>query len=202
MKVHPSAGMFCLIALLAGGASLFFLGPVPGDVLATSWLQTNLGTSPEWAHVLTRTAKAPYLWGTLIVGSALAVLAGHWRLFIAPLLAYAAIWFVDKGLRSLIYVPKPDAELVAVAGASSASGLPSTFALTYAAIFGAVIWSVRKPVSGKVFQLICWALILGGCTARIVLGGHWTSQMIASAALGLVVSYFTTAIVKLIVGLR
>ena len=58
--------LLLLICLIAGGASWYFGGPVPGDILATTYFQELLSGYPsDWAIYLTRAAKPPYLMGTL-----------------------------------------------------------------------------------------------------------------------------------------
>lgn len=176
-----------VIALAAGAASLVAGGPVPGDVMVTRALQAMLGTEPSWAEFLTRTAKVPLVGGALVLGAGLAALPGGWRVALAVPLAYGFVWLADKALRAALFVPKPDADadLVAVASLSTASGLPSTFALVYASLFGAVFWLPGKGVAMTAARIAAALLILAGCSARIVLGGHWTSQMIASVAVGI-----------------
>jgi len=176
------------VAALAGIASLVAGGPVPGDVGITRALQSLLGAAPDWAGFMTQTAKAPLLWGTLAIGSGLAALIGGWREAIAVPLAYGLAWLADKALRALLFVHKPDADLVAVASASTASGLPSTFGLVYGSVFGVVFWLQGNTAAAIPARLAALLLILTGSAARIVLVGHWTSQMIASICVGVLLA--------------
>ena len=176
------------IALIAGGASLLASGPVPGDISVTCALQWLLGAEPGWAKFLTETAKVPFLWGTILLGMCLAYLVASWRGAIAVPLAYCLALLTDKALRALLHVPKPDADLVAVASASSSSGLPSTFGLVYASLFGFAFWSQRAGRMTRAVRIIAALCIATGCSARVVLGGHWTSQIIPSACIGLLLS--------------
>jgi membrane-associated phospholipid phosphatase len=186
------ASLLAILAALSGIASLVAAGPVPGDVTITRALQSLFGDAPGWAVVLTQTAKAPLLWGTLVAGAALAGLAGGWRVTVAVPLAYGFAWLANKALRAVLFVPKPDADLVAVASASAASGLPSTFGLVYASLFGVVFWVQRESRAIVAARLAAVALILTGSAARIVLGGHWTSQMIASVCVGVLLAGLAT----------
>jgi membrane-associated phospholipid phosphatase len=196
--MKTSTQVFVLIAVicLAGAASLYFAGPVPGDVLITRHLQALFGSNPDWAVFLTRTAKAPLLWGSLLLSAMMTGLAGNWRMAPAPVLAYGLVWLTDQALRSLIYVPKPDAALVAVAQASVSSGLPSTFGLVYGAVFGCVLWSTGSSAAGKVLHFVALGLIVAGAAARIILGGHWASQMLASVSAGVLIALAAIAILR------
>jgi membrane-associated phospholipid phosphatase len=191
LRLTPAAAL-AGIACLVGGASILAGGALPGDVAVTRGLQAILGAKPDWATFLTQTAKAPLLWGAVALAALMAGVRGWVAGALAVPLAYGLALLADLALRAVIHVPKPDAALVAVASASSASGLPSTFALVYASIFGVVVWQrATTPVLAGLGWL-AGALILIGCSARIVLGGHWTSQMLASAALGLVLAFAAT----------
>jgi membrane-associated phospholipid phosphatase len=89
----------------------------------------------------------------------------------------------------VLFVPRPFEPLVAVAAPSSSSGLPSTFGLVYGAVFGvALLAGAGAGASGAWAALparfLAAAAITAGSAARVVLGGHWPSQMLASLALG------------------
>ncbi|WP_172439046.1 phosphatase PAP2 family protein [Porphyrobacter sp. TH134] len=129
------------------------------------------------------------------VGAGLAWLAAGWRSALAVPLAFGLAWLIDKGLRPVIFAPRPSADLVAVASASSSSGLPSTFGLVYGSIFGVVVFVAATGRSAIVLRALALALTFAGAAARVVLGGHWTSQMIASVLLGLLVAIAASAVV-------
>lgn len=161
-------------------------GPLPGDVLLTTWLQTMLGSRSEWAIWLSNTAKMPAALGVLALACGMAW-AQHGRAaLLLPAVAYLGAQGVNLGLRALIFVPRPDATLVEVATASADSGLPSTFALVYAAVFGVMLANVERHKPARLaLAALAAGLIVAGCLARIVLGGHWPSQLAASALLAL-----------------
>jgi len=151
----------------------------------TQVLQSLFGDAPRWAAWLTDTAKPPMVIATVGVGAGLAWLVGGWRPTFAISLAFGLGWLTDKGLRAVIFAPRPPAELVAVASASSSSGLPSTFGLVYGSIFGVAVFVKASGRSASPLRALACALIIAGGAARVVLGGHWTSQMLASVLLGL-----------------
>lgn len=180
-----TAVTLAIAALAVTAVCLIAQGPVPGDVAVTQVQQSLLGHAPRWAEWLTDTAKPPMVIATVGVGAGLAWLVGGWRAAFAVPLAFGLGWMIDKTLRAVIFAPRPPAELVAVASASSSSGLPSTFGLVYGSIFGAV---VLGQASGRLvigLRAVACALIIAGAAARVVLGGHWTSQMLASVLFGL-----------------
>lgn len=160
-------------------------GPVTGDVAVTRALQSLFCNAPLWAEWLTDTAKPPIVVATMVIGAGLAWLAAGWRAAFAVPLAFGLGWLLDKALRAAIFAPRPSADLVAVASASSSSGLPSTFGLVYGSIFGVVVFAGASGTAALGVRAFACALIITGAAARVVLGGHWTSQMLASVLLGL-----------------
>jgi hypothetical protein len=155
----------------AGGASLLWQGPVPGDAALAAALQAAFGTQPAWAGWLTATAKAPLLFATLALGMGLAWRTTGWRPAAAVPLAYALAFVADKGLRAVLFVPRPDPALVAVTEPAASSGLPSTFGLVYGAMLGAAVLAPGGGVQGRAARLAAGVLLIAGMAARIVLGG-------------------------------
>lgn len=196
MKGHSANRLLILtlLALAIGGACLAVQGPLPGDVGATRRLQSLFGNAPRWAEWLTDTAKPPMVIATLGVGAGLAWLAARWRSALSVPLAFGIAWLIDKGLRAVIFSPRPSA-LVAVASASSSSGLPSTFGLVYGSIFGVVVFAAASGKSALGLRALALALIFAGAAARVVLGGHWSSQMVASVLLSLLAAAAASAVV-------
>lgn len=190
------AVLLAVLAALAAGASVALQGPLPGDVAATRALQSALGHAPAWADWLTDTAKAPLLWGTLMVAALLAWRCGGWRGAVAVPLAYAFAFGADMALRAVLSVPRPDPALVAVTAPAASSGLPSTFGLVYGALLGAALLLPGASRRAHPARLAAGVLLLAGATARIVLGGHWPSQMLASVAFGLLLAIAAGAVIR------
>jgi membrane-associated phospholipid phosphatase len=176
-----AALVYLACGLALGLACLLAQGPLPGDVALTRALQSALGSAPAWASLLTDTAKPPLIWATLAFATALAWLRGGLRRALAPPLALLGAAALDALLRALIFAPRPTPELVAVAAPSSSSALPSTFALVYGAMFGAVVLGGAARRREDVFAAgLSAVLVVTGSCARVVLGGHWPSQVLAS----------------------
>ncbi|QDT15364.1 hypothetical protein [Alienimonas californiensis] len=177
------AAVACLVAAAVVGATSWNAqGPLPGDVALTKGLQSLFGADPGWAAWLTSTAKPPLVWLTVLVGAALAWAKAGWRGAVAVPAVFLMTLLIDMGLRAAIYVPKPIVEFVPIASPSDSSGLPSTFGLVFGAAFGAALLFPRtmpKPQAVTAVVVAALLLIAGAC-CRIVLGGHWFSQMAAS----------------------
>lgn len=179
------AVIYITIGGLLGSACLIVQGPLPGDVLVTRALQSIFGT-PSWARFLSDTAKLPILSGTLIVAILLAFVHGGWRYTATPVLALILAEISDALLRALVFAPRPSADLVAVASPSASSGFPSTFGLVYGALFGAAVcMRSNRNIATAIASTIALFLIVAGVIARVVLGGHWFSQIMASTFIGL-----------------
>lgn len=166
-----TASFLAAIAVTAGAASIVLQGPVPGDAALTAALQATLGTGGGWAGWLTATAKAPILWATIALAGGLAWRVAGWRAALA-------------------------AALVAVAEPAASSGLPSTFGLVYGALFGVALLARGSARKARPARLIAGALLIAGIAARIVSGGHWPSQMLASSAFGLLLALAALAIIQ------
>ena len=175
-----------LVGAVLGVASILAQGPLPADVAITRALQAAFGDNPPWAFFLTKTAKFPLVWLTLALCVAMAYVRGGWRGAVAPPVVFLVVLLADRILRVLIFVPRPSDEFVTVASISASSGLPSTFALVYGGVFGATLFaSGRKGAGAAVAGAVSAGLIAAGLCARIVLGGHWASQMLSSLLLAL-----------------
>lgn len=180
------AAILLALGVALSAACLIAQGPLPGDVAVTRALQSVLGSAPASASFLTDTAKPPWLWLTLVVASSLAHLRGKWPSAAVPPLALLAAWLVDTALRAVVFAPRPSADLVAVASPSASSGFPSTFGLFYGAMFGAVLFAPARRGGGSVGAFAAAALLVAaGLFARVVLAGHWTSEILSSLLLAL-----------------
>ncbi len=180
------ATVFLCVGVLLGGANVAFQGPLPGDVAVTKLLQSMFGPEPVWANPITQSAKHPFVWAMLLLGCVLAWVRAGWRGPASVLIVFLLVKGLDFVLRAAIHTPKPIADFVAVASPSDSSGFPSTFGLVYGAIFGCVIFAT--PKSGwpsTATMVLSIAMIVIGAISRIVLGGHWTSQMMASLSLAI-----------------
>lgn len=176
------------------GISLFFQGPVPGDVEFTIAVQILFNGQMSWAQLITTLAKLPdvilplvfmglYMWkmeqkkGVMTLG-----------------LSFLTIKGVDFLLRAVINVPRPDNQLVYVATESSSSGLPSSFALVWGVLMACLFLPVyRQNGIARVISLSgVVVFLIVGLISRVAPGAHWPSQMIASFCL----AFLVTAVIR------
>lgn len=181
-------GMFVAIIGAAIAWSVLNPGPLPGDLALTRAAQHALGSAPAWAAWITDTAKFPTAWATFALAATLAFAVRGWRGALAAGAAFALAHGLDKLLRLVIFAPRPSADLVAVAAPASSSGLPSTFGLLFGALFGLTLLAAlgQRTNAARAIVATSAALITAGLLARVVLGGHWPSQMLLSLAIGMV----------------
>lgn len=177
-----------LLGLVLGLGLLAAKFPVlPGDVALVRLGQSLVGESTGWAYTITNIAKAP--WAYVLVGLTAGIswrLRGPWTAG-SSVIAYLLAHGIDRLLKPLIGRPRPSPELIEVAGSTAGFSCPSTFALVYAATFGFLLCMLcQQPRSGwrNAGLVFCALALLLGASARVVLGGHWPSDLVFSYLLG------------------
>lgn len=187
------------IVLVLGGAGVWLNGPLPLDIEATRLLQQGINARAAWIEWLSETAGWPLIVvSTLVAGlfaASLARLPGALAVIIGVGIAMAA----ERLLRLAIFVPRPSSEMVEVAKASASSGLPSTFAIFYGAACGGLILLTHRMRGREAMavRIAAWALLIIGCAGRVAAGAHWTSQVLASAALGGLAAILAARLMKM-----
>lgn len=188
--IRPFMLPLCGIGVVLGLLNWAMQGPVPGDVLLTRGLQSVVGHQPHWAAIVTKGATEPWMWAvTTLVAVALYALRGA-RMALAAPLSFALAVAADGLLRYFVHSPRPLATLVAVAKPSATSGLPSTYGLVTGATIGLLamvaLADQRAAVRGIGWIAVAW--LIAGWAARVTMGGHWTSQLLASYALSMMMA--------------
>lgn len=187
-----------IVALGLGAWILVSQGPLPGDVWMTRGLQAVFGSHTDWANVLTKSATEPFMWALVATVGALAWALYGWRSGVSVALGFAVALTLDRLLRAFIYAPRPISDLIQVARPSDSSGFPSTFGLIYGATIGLLVilgWT-RRDVTARLVTGAGVVLLVAGMFARVTVGGHWTSQVIASYAVVMAVSYSIAMLVS------
>lgn len=188
--MRSSAIALAILALALGGWSLAAQGPLPLDLAITRHLQALVPAPSPWIEGLSSTAAWPFIVVSALVAAIFAASLAGLRGAAGTLAGIGLAMAAERGLRMLIFVPRPDPALVDVAKASASSGLPSTFAIFYGAAAAALVLASMGR-RGPEAQIVRWSavgLLVAGCLGRVAAGGHWTSQVVASAALGALAS--------------
>lgn len=194
-----SALACCGAGLALGVANWAMQGPLPGDILVTRGLQAMFGPAPQWAGILTKSATEPWMWAmTGVVALILWALRGGVAALTAPV-AFALAVAADGILRFFLFSPRPLVSLVAVAKPSASSGLPSTYGLVTGATIGLLMLVALSDRRGgaRVVGFAAAAWLVGGWAARVTMGGHWTSQLVASYALSMLIALGVLRMVRL-----
>ncbi len=172
-------------ALLTLGAAVF---PVyPGDVALTRVLQDATPENIAWAERVSDTARQPGRYVLLAAAMAIGWALYHWQAAMAAAVAFFTLIGFDLVGKPLFGRPRPTEELVTVPVQHSGYSFPSTFAMVYVTTFGfAALLLAMSPRGGvRVSGLVlCAACLLVGAAARVVLGGHWPSDMLICYLIG------------------
>jgi membrane-associated phospholipid phosphatase len=199
-NMRKSTVALVILSLVLGGWSYWQQGPLPLDLAITRHLQTLIAAQSLWIEWLSSSAGWPMIVVSALVVAVFAASLAGLRGAAGALAGIGLAMAAERGLRMLIFVPRPDPALVDVAKASASSGLPSTFAIFYGAAAAAlVLTSLGKR--GREAQIVRWGavvLLVAGCVGRVAAGGHWTSQVVASAALGALASLAAMHLFKVV----
>ncbi|AOY01054.1 phosphatase PAP2 family protein [Jeongeupia sp. USM3] len=178
------------LGLAAAGLAVFLL--VLG-LLGTPLQQHFDATLSNWLYDRQPVLAARLLgwtgsfWGSLAIAIAAGrLLRGSGRIAWPglPLLLLAS-WLVNAAIKFGVNRPRPQLEhLMSVHGPS----FPSGHAMAAMTLFGALGWLLaRRRPSGRVaIALAAAALVLAGGLARLVLGVHYGSDVLAGYAVGTV----------------
>jgi membrane-associated phospholipid phosphatase len=177
-------------ALLAAGAVLLVLAALPVDRARVGAAETAVFRVANDATVLPFWVVWPLMQlGNLLVVPAAAVLAAvlrRWRLAAAVLLAGVGTYLSAKVVKDLVVRGRPDGLLadVVVRGAEAHG---RGFVSGHAAVAVALV-AVAWPWLGTRGRLVCAALALTVCLARVHVGAHLPLDVVGGAGLGLAIA--------------
>lgn len=188
MRTHPPLAPTNLLAAAAVACALSALLVLSTGADRTLFLRVN--------HAL-QIVPDPLLGALALLGLGLsALLLLSPALVIAPRLLGAALFAAPIGLvlthipKDLMHVPRPlavlDAAQVHVVGVAlrGANALPSGHAVTALALATILVLGSAWLASSRWRTAAVLALAATLCAARIAVGAHWPSDVLAGAALG------------------
>ena len=188
-------------AMLVGGR---FTPYFPGDLEIARAIQ-SAAPAGDWARAVTRAAYVPWIYGILALSALAALRVAGWRGAAAMVVAFFAFMHAEHYIKDHIARPRPSATLIKVAGTSPAMApmamaagapaptagysMPSGWALLFgstAGLLGVLAWTNTRGVARAAYAIGCAAILIAGLLARVSLGAHWPSDVIAGYLLAIV----------------
>ncbi|MDQ3171748.1 MAG: phosphatase PAP2 family protein [Acidobacteriota bacterium] len=188
--------------LVAGRQTPYF----PGDVELARAIQSSVPAG-GWARAVTRAAYAPWIYGVLAVSAIAALRVAGWRAAVAMAVTFFALMQIEMGMKSFIARPRPSASLVTVAGTTAAPAtsmammagapaapvsysMPSGWALLFGStvgLLGALALRNARGTARAAYLTGCAIILIAGLIARVALGAHWPSDVIAGYLLAITI---------------
>ena len=196
-------GLTPLLVLAAIAAAMLvgarFTPRFPGDLELTRAIQSALPAG-DWARAVTRAAYVPWGYGVLAVSALAALRVAGWRAAAAMTVTFFVFMHVEHDIKDFIARPRPSADLVHAAGPPMAMvaaapaptagySMPSGWALLFgstAGLLGMLALTHTRGVARATYTIGCAAILLTGLAARVSLGAHWPSDVLAGYLLAIV----------------
>jgi membrane-associated phospholipid phosphatase len=192
---HRLVAVGVLIALcLAGALTLIarIYTVLPLDVWFTQELQER-----QWASIapvmygVSIFGYTPWSWLTVAVGTGLVGLLAGWRDGLYLLAITAGQGLINVAIKTSVGRPRPIYGIVEVFVAEHGFSFPSGHVMFYTVFFGFLLFLTlvrgpRNPIRWLLSATFLTLILLVG-PARIVLGSHWLSDVMAAYLLSLVI---------------
>lgn len=153
----------------------------PGDAQLTQWIK-SVAPPGAWSQAVTGAAYKPWIFGVLAVSAIAAVRVAGWRAALAMAVAMFAFMQLEQPMKEMIQRPRP--------GAMSGYGMPSGWALLFGStvgLLGVLAWRNTRGTTRAVYVAGCAVVLVAGLAARVTLGAHWPSDVIAGYLLAITV---------------
>jgi len=160
----------------------------PGDPQIARAIQHFAPMAIPLAQTITASAMKPWCFLLLAATIAVAWTMCGWRAAAVAVAIFFGLWLLGIWLSPMVAQPRPTSELINVVGHPKGYAFPSIFGLIYGATFGyaGVLALVRlRGVARSLVCVIALFFLLAGIDARVVLGAHWPSDLLASYLLAL-----------------
>ena len=181
----------------------------PGDLELARFIQ-RVAPPGDWARAVTRAAYVPWVYGVLAVSAVAALRVAGWRGAVAVAVTFFALMHGEHYIKDHIARPRPPAALLpggsdapmammgggAMPGGGAGKpsyGMPSGWALLFGASVGAVgALALRNTHGVARAAYVTGALVVlgAGLAARVSLGQHWPSDVMAGYLLAIALALF------------
>ena len=155
----------------------------PGDPQLALAIQRFAPMPIPLAQAITTSALMPWCFVLLAATIALAWIISGWRGAAAAVVIFFGLWLLGIWLSPMFAQPRPKPELINVIGHPKGYAFPSIFGLIYGATFGYAGVLALARLRGAARTVVCVValfFLLAGIDARVVLGAHWPSDLLAS----------------------
>jgi membrane-associated phospholipid phosphatase len=159
----------------------------PGDPQIARAIQHFAPMPIPLAQAITTSALMPWCLGLLAATVAVAWTICGWRAAAVAVAIFFGLWLLGIGLSPIVAQPRPTSDLINVVGHPKGYAFPSIFGLIYGATFGyaGVLALVRLRGARTLICVIALFFLLAGIDARVVLGAHWPSDLLAAYLMAL-----------------
>jgi len=177
----------------------------PGDLALARGIQ-SVAPAGAWARAVTRAAYAPWIYGVLAVSAIAALRVAGWRGAAAMIVTFFALMQLETGIKETIRRPRPSSSLVQVSGSAPAAApammaatasparpsysMPSGWALLFGSTVGVLAvlaWTRARGAARVAYVAGCALVLAAGLLARVSLGQHWPSDVIAGYLLAIAI---------------
>lgn len=166
-------------AMLVAGAYMPYF---PGDPEIARFIQAWV-PGGAWARAVTRAAYAPWIYGVLVVSAIAAFRVAGWRAAAAMAVTFFALQYSETTIKDYIARPRPG---IGMGGFSMPSGWALLFGATVG-LLGVLAWRHTRGTTRWAYVLGCTFVLAAGLKARVVLGAHWPSDVIAGYLVAIVI---------------